>query len=143
LSRDSQPGMRRPCLTVLPPFCASASAWATAARTEKQPMEITSSGETKYEDGLATAHGDVAIHTGDADIYADSARYNPKTHEVLAEGHVRIYRTAGLFIGDRAIYNTETKEIQAVQMKTDKQPYLVACQQVTSISEGAFLVSKG
>jgi LPS-assembly protein len=106
-------------------------------------MEITASGETKYEDGLATAHGNVAIHTGDADIYADSVRYNPKTHEVLAEGHVRIYRTAGTFVGERAIYNTETKAIQAVEIKTDKQPYLVAGENVNTISEGAFMVSKG
>ena len=106
-------------------------------------MEITSSGETKYENGIATAHGDVAIHTGDADIYADSARYNPTTHEVIAEGHVRIYRTVGTFVGERAIYNTETKQIKAVDIKTDKQPYLVAGQNVTTISEGAFLVSKG
>ena len=134
--------MRRPFLTFFLLLCASSLAWAQAG-SDKQPMEITSSGETKYEDGLATAHGDVAIHTGDADIYADSARFNPKTHEVLAEGHVRIYRTAGLFVGDRAIYNTETKEIQAVHIKTDKQPYLVAGEKVTSISEGAFMVSKG
>src|SRR3954468_13308320 len=134
--------MRRPFLTFFLLFCASSVAWAQAG-SDKKPMEITSSGETKYEDGLATAHGDVVIHTGDADIYADSARYDPKTHEVLAEGHVRIYRTAGLFVGDKAIYNTETKAIQAVEIKTDKQPYLVAGDKVTSISEGAFMVSKG
>jgi len=28
----------------------------------------------------------------------------------------------GTFIGERAIYNTETKEIKAVDIKTDKQP---------------------
>jgi lipopolysaccharide export system protein LptA len=123
-------------------FCAGASAFGQAG-TEKQPMEITSSGETKYEDGIATAHGNVAIHTGDADIYADSARFNPSTHEIVAEGHVRIYRTVGTFIGERAIYNTETKKIQAVEMKTDKQPYLVAGEKVTTISEGAFIISKG
>jgi lipopolysaccharide assembly outer membrane protein LptD (OstA) len=134
--------MRRLVLTVLGLFCACASAFGQAG-TEKQPMEITASGETKYENGLATAHGNVAIHTGDADIYADSVRYNPKTHEVLAEGHVRIYRTAGTFIGERAIYNTETKAIQAVEIKTDKQPYLVSGENVTPISEGAFMVSKG
>ena len=134
--------MRRLVLTVLGLFCACASAFGQVG-TEKQPMEITASGETKYENGIATAHGNVAIHTGDADIYADSARYDPKTHEVIAEGHVRIYRTAGTFVGDRAIYNTETKEIQAVEIKTDKQPYLVAGENVKTISEGAFMVSKG
>jgi lipopolysaccharide assembly outer membrane protein LptD (OstA) len=106
-------------------------------------MEITASGDTNYEDGLATAHGNVAIRTGDADIYADKATYNPKTHEIVAEGHVRIYRTAGIFVGDRAVYNTESKEIRAVDIKTDRQPYLVAGQKITSISESAFMVSKG
>jgi LPS-assembly protein len=134
--------MRRLLLPIFGLLCACASALGQAG-TEKQPMEITASGETKYENGLATAHGNVAIHTGDADIYADSVRYNPKTHDILAEGHVRIYRTTGTFIGERAIYNTETKAIQAVEMKTDKQPYLVAGQNVTTISEGAFMVSKG
>ena len=126
--------MRRLVLTVFLGICACASAFGQAG-TEKQPMEITASGETKYENGLATAHGNVAMHTGDADIYADSVRYNPKTHEVVAEGHVRIYRTVGTFAGERAIYNTETKEIQAVNIKTDKDPYLVAGTQVKTISE--------
>jgi len=114
-----------------------------AVGTEKQPLEITASGDTNYENGLATAHGNVAIRTGDADIYADSATYNPKTHDIVAEGNVRIYRAVGIFVGERAIYNTETKEIHAVNIKTDKQPYLVAGDTVTSISEGAFLISKG
>ena len=134
--------MRRLVLTVLGLFCAGASAFGQVG-TEKQPLEITATGDTNYQNGLATAHGNVAIHAGDADIYADQATYNPKTHDVVAEGHVRIYRTLGTFIGERAIYNTETKEIRAVDIKTDKQPYLVAGEKVTPISEGAFLVSKG
>jgi LPS-assembly protein len=141
-SVTSQPTMRRVFFMVLGAFTACASAFGQAG-TEKQPMEITASGETKYEDGLATAHGNVAIHTGDADIYANSATYNPKTHDIVAQGNVRIYRTVGTFMGDRAIYNTETKEIKAVDIKTDKQPYLVAGQNVTTISDNAFLISKG
>src|SRR4051812_24228537 len=134
--------MRRLVLTVLGFFFVCASAFGQAG-TEKQPMEITASGNTNYENGIATAHGNVAIHTGDADIYADSVRYDPKTHDVLAEGHVRIYRTAGTFIGERAIYNTETKKISAVEIKTDKQPYLVAGEKITPITSEAFMVSKG
>src|SRR6476469_6890398 len=134
--------MRRLALTVFLGICAGASAFGQAG-TEKQPMQITATGETKYENGLATAHGNVAMHTGDADIYADSVRYNPTTHEVVADGHVRIYRTAGTFVGERAIYNTETKEIKAVNIKTDKDPYLVSGTTVNTISEGAFMVSKG
>ena len=111
--------------------------------SEKQPVEITATGDTNYQNGLATAHGNVAIHTGDSDIYADSAQYNPQTREITVEGHVRIYRATSLFVGDRAIYNVDTKKIQAVAMRTDKSPYLVGGENVTTISEGAFLVSKG
>lgn len=134
--------MRRLLLPVFAVLCASSWAFGQAG-TEKQPIEITAAGDTNYENGLATAHGSVAIRTGDADIYADKATYNPKTHDIVAEGNVHIYRAAGTFIGERAIYNTETKEIRAVNIKTDKQPYLVAGDKVTTISEGAFLVSKG
>ena len=62
------------------------------------PMEITSTGETTYENGLATARDNVAIHIGNTDIYADYAQYNPSTHDVALRGHVRIYREASLYI---------------------------------------------
>ena len=38
---------------------------------ENAPIEITSTGQTTYENGLATARDNVAIHIGDTDIYAD------------------------------------------------------------------------
>src|SRR5438046_7811515 len=56
------------------------------------PIEITSTGETTYENGLATARDNVAIHIGNTDIYADYAKYNSTTHDVELRGHVRIYR---------------------------------------------------
>jgi LPS-assembly protein len=135
--------MRRLIFSILGLLCVASSGWAAEVGTEKQPIEITASGNTSYDGGIARASGNVAIHAGDADIYADSATYNPKTHDIIAEGNVRIYRTTGLFVGDRAIYNTETKKISAVAIRTDKTPYLVAGDQVDSISEDAFLVSKG
>ena len=134
--------MRKLLLPIFGLLCAATPAQAEVA-SANQPIEITATGDTNYQNGLATAHGNVAIHTGDSDIYADSAQYNPKTREVLVEGNVRIYRAAGLFVGDRAIYNIDTKQIQAVGMRTDKSPYLVGGENVTTISEGAFLVSKG
>src|SRR5438105_14117002 len=85
--------MRKLFLPVLGLLCAVTTAYGEIV-SEKRPLEITATGSTNYQDGLATAHGDVAIHTGDCDIYADSAQYNPKTREVAAEGHVRIYRAA-------------------------------------------------
>lgn len=135
--------MRKLFLPIFALLGVAALAPAAEVGTEKQPIEINAAGDTNYVEGIATAHGSVTIHAGDTDIYCDSARYNPKTHEVFAEGHVRIYRTTGLFVGEHAIYNTETKVIQAVDMRTDKTPYLVGGTNVTSISEGAYLVKKG
>src|SRR6185436_20763133 len=127
--------MRKLFLPVFGLLCTVALAQAELV-SEKQPIEITATGNTNYQNGLATAHGNVAIHTGDCDIYADSAQYNSKTREVLVEGHVRIYRSTGLFVGDRAIYNIDTKKIQAVDMRTDKNHYLVGGDTGTSHSEG-------
>src|ERR1043166_3087440 len=50
---------------------------------ENAPIEITSSGETTYENGLATARDNVAIHIGNTDIYADYAQYNPTSCESI------------------------------------------------------------
>src|SRR5262249_15673530 len=77
---------------------------------KNQPVEIKSCGQTTYENGLATARENVAIHIGDTDIYSDYAQYNPRTHEIALEGHVRIYRDINLYVAETATYNTETKE---------------------------------
>jgi LPS-assembly protein len=110
---------------------------------QNQPVEITSTGETNYENGLATARDNVAIHIGDTDIYADFAQYNSRTHEVLVEGHARIYRDVNLYTADRAIYNIDTKQVRAAEMRTEYNPYFVAGQKVTSISENGYLVENG
>ena len=93
---------------------------------ENAPIEITSTGQTTYENGLATARDNVAIHIGNTDIYADYAQYNSSTHDVELRGHVRIYRDASLYNADSGIYNTETKKIRAISGRTESQPYFLA-----------------
>ena len=110
---------------------------------ENAPLEITSTGETSYENGLATARDNVAIHTGDTDIYADYAQYNSRTHEVLAIGHVRIYRDVSFYIADRGIYNIDTKKIRATNMRTESDPFFVSGENVSEISENGYLVQNG
>src|SRR5437016_12013207 len=110
---------------------------------QNQPVEITSTGQTNYENGLATARDNVAIHIGDTDIYGDFAQYNSRTHEVLVEGHARIYRDVNLYTADRAIYNIDTKQVRAVEMRTEYNPYFVAGQKVSSISDNGYLVENG
>ncbi len=110
---------------------------------ENAPIEITSTGETTYENGLATARDNVAIHIGNTDIYADYAQYNSTTHDVELRGHVRIYRDTSLYIAENGIYNTETKKIKALNSRTESQPYFLTGQHVTSISENGYLIKDG
>jgi len=120
---------------------ASTSARGVEALPEKSPMEIISTGETTYENGIATARDNVAIHLGDTDIYSDYARYNSTTHEVLAEGHVRIYRGVSLYLAERGVYNTETKQISADTMRTEHFPYFVAGQHMTMAEDGHYTIN--
>ena len=107
------------------------------------PIEITSTGETTYENGLATARDNVAIHIGNTDIYADYAQYNSTTHEVELRGHVRIYRDTSLYTAESGVYNTETKKIRTVNGRTESQPYFLTGANVNSISENGYLVHNG
>ncbi len=107
------------------------------------PIEITSTGETTYENGLATARDNVAIHIGNTDIYADYAQYNSTTHDVELRGHVRIYRDTSFYISDSGVYNTETKKIRAISGRTESQPYFLGGQNVSSISENGYLIQDG
>ena len=78
----SASAMRKPVL-LLATLLASAGLTKGEIKTpENAPLEITSTGETTYENGLATARENVAIHIGDTDIYADYAQYNSNTHDV-------------------------------------------------------------
>ncbi len=140
----SSSAMRMPARLFLALFFLAAGLAKGAIKTpENSPIEITSTGETSYEDGLATARDNVAIHVGDTDIYADYAQYNSHTHEVLAEGHVRIYRDVDLYLAESGIYNIDTKRIRATNMRTESDPYFVSGQNVSEISENGYLVENG
>ncbi|MEY2484679.1 MAG: LPS-assembly protein [Verrucomicrobiota bacterium] len=115
-----------------------------AIETSKdQPVEITSTGQTTYENGLATARDNVAIHIGETDIYSDFAQYNPRTHDIFVQGNVRIYRDTSLYLANQATYNIETKKITAEQMQSDYEPYFVSGTSVTSISQNAYRIEDG
>jgi lipopolysaccharide export system protein LptA len=110
---------------------------------ENAPIEITSSGETTYENGLATARDNVVIHIGNTDIYADYAQYNPTTHDVELRGHVRIYRDISLYIAESGVYNTETKKIRSTNARTEDVPYFLTGKNVTTIAEDGYLIQDG
>ena len=125
-------------------FAAAHNSTAANFETPKnQPIEITSSGETRYENGIAIAQDNVAIHCGDADIYADSARYDSQRHEVTADGHVRIYREDKLYLAEHGTYNLDTKEIHADTFHTSSEPYFVNAQKLVNFSDGRSIVESG
>jgi lipopolysaccharide export system protein LptA len=109
---------------------------------ENAPIEITSTGETTYENGVATARDNVVIHIGNTDIYADYAQYNPATHDVELRGHVRIYRDVSLYIAESGIYNTETKKLRATTGRTESEPYFLTGRHVTSISDNGYFFTE-
>src|SRR5262249_19156688 len=135
----------RSLVLLLAGLFASAGLMQGIKTPENGPIEITSTGQTTYENGLATARDNVVIHIGNTDIYADYAQYNPTTHDVELRGHVRIYRDTSLYNADSGIYNTETKKIRAVTAQTESQPYFLAGRDVASIEGGedAYLINGG
>ncbi len=133
--------MRTPVWGSLFIFLAAGIAGAASnSASEHEPVEITSTGETTYENGVATARDNVAIHIGDTDIYGDFAQYNSRTHEVSVEGHVRIYRDVSIYVADRGVYNVETKQIRTSNVHTEYHPYFLSGQTVTETTANAYRV---
>src|SRR2546423_10919380 len=135
--------MRKPVSLFAALVLAAELAGGAIDTPKNQPVEITSTGQTTYENGLATARDNVAIHIGDTDIYADYAQYNSTTHDVELRGHVRIYRDLSLYVADSGVYNTETKKIRAISGRTESEPYFLGGENVNSISENAYSIRDG
>jgi lipopolysaccharide export system protein LptA len=116
------------------------------------PIEINAE-QTRFEGGLAIAEGNVLIRYGTVTIYADYGQYNPDTHDVLVTGNVRIFRgddvahpngnaapvqagTAApskVFIGERAIYNLETKQLTGSDFHGSAYPFNFSAETIHSI----------
>jgi LPS-assembly protein len=117
--------LQKSCLVFAALCCGVASSWSqpmtgglgpvSFGGFGDQPVEITAEGETRFEGGVAVAEDNVQIHYGDASIYADYAEYNPDTRDVFLDGNVRIYTPEGAFVGQRAVYNLETKQTRALE----------------------------
>jgi LPS-assembly protein len=139
----SASAMRTPLLLFVALFASASLIRGEIKTPENVPIEITSTGETTYENGLATAHDNVAIHVGNTDIYADYAQYNTTTHEVELKGHVRIYRDLSLYLTEHGFYNTDTKKIRAINGRTESQPYFLTGRDVSSISDNGYFIRNG
>lgn len=136
--------MRRLPVLLLFLLCAIGSALAQELEGPgKLPIEITSTGETTYENGIATARDNVAIHIGETDIYSDFAQYDTAKRTILLRGNVRIYRGNTLYLGNEATYDVDTKAITAHEMRSGTYPYLISGETVTSSNDEAYQVQHG
>jgi len=103
------------------------------------PFDIDAE-ETHFENDIGIAEGNVVIHYGTTTIYADYGEYHHDTDDVFVRGHVRIYQQGEIFVGERAVYNLQTKELHAANFQGDFFPFRFSADSVSSIGTGAYLV---
>ncbi|MEO7167662.1 MAG: hypothetical protein ABI016_11570 [Chthoniobacterales bacterium] len=135
--------MRKPVFLLLILLAARGAIAQDLEGPGSLPVEINATGQTTYENGLATARENVAIHFGDTDIYSDYAQYDSNKRTIFLKGNVRIYRGLSLYLGEQATYNLDTKAINADQMRSSTYPYLISGQKVTSESDDHYTVQNG
>jgi lipopolysaccharide assembly outer membrane protein LptD (OstA) len=104
------------------------------------PVDIVNADQTYFENGVAIAEGNVVIQYGETTIYADYGQYHTDSHDVFVTGHVRIYREGEIFVGERAVYNLETKKLHAANFQGDFYPFRFSADSVSSMGAGAYLV---
>jgi len=115
--------MRKPLLLLLALLAGGPAAWSQFGSFSDVPVEIRADGGTRFEGGVAVAENNVQIHFRGTDIYCDYAEYNPETREVLLTGNVRIYHEGQILKGQRAIYNLEKRQIEALDFEGGDQIY--------------------
>lgn len=106
------------------------------------PIEINAE-ETRFEGGLAIADRDVVIRYGGTTIYCDYAQYNPDTRDILLQGNIRLYRDGQQFVGERGIYNLETKVLRAADFRGEFSPFFFGGETLSSMGSNAYLVKGG
>jgi len=131
----STPAARNTEFTPLLPFQGAQNAGPI-------PVEITS-GETRFEGGVAIAEKDVVVRYADVTIYCDYAEYNPDTHDILLRGNVRFFRERYAFIADRAVYNLQTKQLKMTDFGGPKQPFQVIGDTLLSLKENQYTILNG
>jgi len=115
--------------------------WAqTGANTAKAPVEITvgEGGGQRFENGLAIAEKDVSVHHGGTSLYSDYLQYNPETHEMVLIGNVRVFQDGRLLVGDRALYNVETKLVRVENGRSEFFPFFCQAEALNSMEGKTF-----
>ena len=108
------------------------------------PIEINAE-DSYYDPETRIYHADdnVVLGYGEVRIYCDHAQYDDSTRDVLVEGNVRIFRGGRLFVGESAIYNLETKVLNASTIRGDFAPFTFQGQSLGTLGPKAYFVKNG
>ena len=103
----------------------------SAAQEAVSSIQIQSA-DTSFDEstGVARASGDVEVNYGTTTIFADTAEYHQSTGDVFARGDVTIYKDGGVFSGDEIVYNIETGEMTATELRSALAPIFYETGQV-------------
>lgn len=135
--------MKRALFALLLVLVSCGALHAQAPGFGAMPVDIVNADQTYFQNGVAIAEGHVIIQYGVTTIYADYGQYHTDTHDVFVTGHVRIYSGGQVFVGDRAVYNLETKQLHAADFQGDFYPFRFSAESVSSMKGGAYLVKDG
>ncbi len=94
---------------------------ALAAGAEATGITIEAD-ETGFDNGVATAKGNVHIAYGNTEIFAGKAEYHQSTGDVFTEGGVKIYKDGIAYSGEAAIYNIHDEKITANYLRSGSAP---------------------
>lgn len=78
--------------------------------------------ETAYDNGVASARGNVHITYGDTEIFAGETQFHQATGNIHCSGGVQIYKGGTAYKSQEAIYNINTEKIETLEMKSGAWP---------------------
>jgi LPS-assembly protein len=102
--------------------CAQAE---TEGSVEVTPLNEASQIEWDFRSDFIFATNGVRVTYGGAELTANSAKVNRNTGEVIADGQVRILREDQIWASEHLKYNFKTREMEAQQFRTGKQPVFI------------------
>ena len=111
-----------PAVSTLPPTSAAANS----------DIIIRADDDNTYVGDIATADGNVVIHTRGDVIFADHVIFDRATRVLIATGNARMFTNGKVYRGDSITYNLDTKAITSANFTGADYPRFIAGQQVTT-----------
>ena len=133
-------------LAVFLPFAVSAqeeNEFVVEALSQIIPGTVEGTIEFDPATGLYTGTNGVYIKYQNVTLTADSAALNLKTHDVNADGHVRIESGDQLWVGEHVQYNFLTRKMQTEQFRTGKSPIFAGGNGLTGDASNRVYAAEG